>query len=87
LRKIIAVTIILIISFFIASAFLYARPYAKYVQEERRLIFELEAEKAIAIELEKEKNYQGTDAYIEKIAREKLGYVSPDETVFYNTAD
>jgi cell division protein FtsB len=73
--------------FFAVSAFLYARPYAKYAQEERRLIIELEAEKEIAVELEKEKSFKGTDAFVEKIARERLGYVRPDEIVFYNVAN
>ncbi|MBR5786503.1 MAG: septum formation initiator family protein [Clostridia bacterium] len=33
-------------------------------------------------ELEKEKSMMGTDEYIEDKAREKLGYVKSDETVF-----
>lgn len=33
-------------------------------------------------ELEKEKSMMGTDEYIEQKAREKLGYVKSDETVF-----
>jgi len=87
MKKIIFITLILIFGFFAVSALFYARPYAKYAREEKRLLLELEAEKEISLELEREKNYQGSNAFIEQIAREKLGFVHPDEIVFYNLAE
>lgn len=40
-----------------------------------------QADQQIAM-LEEEKSMMGTDEYIEEKAREKLGYVKSDETVF-----
>lgn len=87
MKKIFLFSLIFIMVFFAASFLLYAKPYLRYREEEKRLLREVEIEKGIAMELEREKSYQGTDAFVEKIAREKLGYVRPDEKVFYNLAD
>lgn len=76
----------IIVVFAFAVMYQY-KPYAKYFEDEQRLLLELENEKKIAMEIEDEKNYQGTEAYIEKIAREKLGYVKPNEYVFINIAE
>lgn len=87
MKKIVLFSFVLITAFFAVSFLLYAKPYARYCEEESRLLSDYEAERQVAMELEREMSYQGTDAFIEKIAREKLGYVRPDEIVFYNLAD
>jgi cell division protein FtsB len=66
---------------------IFFQPYLQFAEKEAQLIKEIENEKRIAAEIEHEKAYQGTDAYVEKKAREELGYVRPDEMVFYNRAE
>jgi cell division protein DivIC len=45
----------------------------------------LEREKEIKKALEEEKSIAGSDEYIEKLAREKLGLVKEGETVFIDS--
>lgn len=44
----------------------------------------IENEKKLTDELNEEKAQIGTDEYIEKIAREKLGMIKKDEIIFYS---
>ncbi len=52
--------------------------------EEATLQEQLAEEQARSIELEKQQEYYTSDSYIEKVAREQLGLVKPDEVVFKN---
>lgn len=52
--------------------------------EGARLEAQLDEEKNKGIELEYQQEYFTSDVYIEKVAREQLGYVMPDEVVFKN---
>ncbi|MBR6270940.1 MAG: septum formation initiator family protein [Lachnospiraceae bacterium] len=47
----------------------------------QRIQAQIDEEKARAEELEKEKTYMKSREFIEKIARERLGLVSPGETI------
>lgn len=51
----------------------------EYQIKEENLIGQLEQEKKRAEELEEERVYVQTKQYIEKVAKEKLGLVKPDE--------
>ena len=52
---------------------------AQYQIQEQRLETQLEEEKKRGEELEEERVYVQTKQYIEKVAKEKLGLVNPDE--------
>lgn len=51
-------------------------------KEKNDLQKQYEQQKAEYAELENEAQYVGSDAYVEKTAREKLGWVKEDETKF-----
>ena len=53
----------------------------RYAQQEAALQAELEAEQARSEELEESRTYVQTREYIERMARERLGLVLPDETI------
>ncbi len=60
--------------------------YAKLKQEESQIEQMIEEEREKGIELANKKEYYKSDAYIEKIAREQLGLIKPDEVLFINKA-
>ncbi len=60
--------------------------YNNYRQELARTETDLEIETQIQEDLRDEMVYNDSDAYIEKIAREQLGLVKPDEILFVNEA-
>lgn len=51
----------------------------EYQAKEESLRIQLEQEKDRAVRLEEERIYVTMDAHIEKLAKEKLGLVKPDE--------
>lgn len=53
-----------------------------YKAQEIELKQQIEEEKKRAQEIDKLETYVGTDAYVEEMAREKLGMVYKDETIF-----
>lgn len=53
-------------------------------EEEQRLTVQLDEELYKNIQLQNQQEYFTSDAYIEKVAREQLGYVLADEVVFKN---
>lgn len=65
-----------------------AMGYGKYEQLNRMQIQVYEKEKDIArvdseiAELNKQLDYSNSLGYVEKIAREQLGYIMPDEIIF-----
>lgn len=72
--------------FFCSSVGVQMSKYYGYKEREKALAAELDKEKERTDELNKELRYYESDAYVEKIAREKLGLVKPGEILFYNEA-
>lgn len=58
--------------------------YYHLKEEEKQIQQSLEAEKKKKMELNARKDYYSSDAYIEKIAREQLGLIKPNELLFIN---
>ncbi len=58
--------------------------FESYNQEIKALTDQLQQEKDYRLRLEMEREMTGNDAYIEKIARERLGLVMQDEYIFIN---
>ena len=78
---------LLIIGSFAGLIVMQASRYADYRQELERLDTELRQEEQIAEDLRLQQAFIGSDAYIERLAREWLGYVRQDEIVFKNIAE
>lgn len=53
-----------------------------YAQREQQLVKEIESEQARAVEIAEYETYTQTKAYIEEIARDKLGLVYEGEILF-----
>lgn len=75
----IAIIILGVIGFSASSA--YAKNQA-YIEQEIELMDELADEQERTAEIEVFKEYSQTDAYVEEVAREKLGLVYEDEIIF-----
>ncbi len=60
---------------------LYHRDQA-YQEQQAQLTEELAEEEQRAEDLAQQQSYVGTDAYVEEVARTKLGMVYPDEILF-----
>lgn len=54
----------------------------EYKRQEAELEAQLEDEKTRAEELEELEEYVGTNEYVEDVAKDKLGLVYPNETLF-----
>ena len=54
----------------------------EYIQKEEELARKIKEQEERTDNLNEEKKYVKTDKYIEEIAREKLGLISPDEILF-----
>ena len=67
----------------------YSQAKTIYVlqQEEAHLNDQIEEEKKKNLELSVNQDYYSSDAYIEKMAREKLGLVKPGEIEFINKSE
>lgn len=61
--------------------------YTALQQQEGHIAEEMEKERKKSVELLARQQYYNSDAYIEKAAREQLGYVKPDEILFINNAE
>ena len=64
-----------------------ARRYDGYSKELEKVRAELAAEREQREALRDQMVYYESDAYVEQLARDQLGFVRPDEIVFINTAD
>lgn len=53
-----------------------------YAAQEQELQLKLEVEEERTEEIEKLEEYTKSDAYVEEVAREKLGFVYPNEIIF-----
>ncbi len=54
----------------------------EYQRQQELLTAELDEEEQRAEDLEEQEDYIGSDAYVEEVARTKLGMVYPDEILF-----
>ena len=74
-----------IIGFFVYFAYVFIDQqkvlYAKEI-EMNSIQMKIEEETKLNKELKKQKEMLGSDEYVEKIAREKLGMVKPGERIF-----
>jgi len=61
--------------------------YQEYRQELDRLTAELAQEEQIAADLRYRQAFYESDAYIERLARERLDFVRQDEIIFRNIAN
>ena len=86
MKKLYYVCIIALIALFAGIIYMHSLQYFEYRGEADVLAIELDKEKETLGRLEREKEQYMSDAYIEKIAREKLGLVRHDEIVFINDA-
>lgn len=76
-----AVAAMLLCALFIQGAKLQAKAEA-YAVTEASLEAEIEAEEERTQEIEDLKKYMQTKKYVEEVAREKLGLVYPNETIY-----
>lgn len=76
-----AVIVLLTVIVSVGSMTLKAKEEA-YKAQEIELRQQIEEEKKRAQEIDKLETYVGTDEYVEEMAREKLGMVYKDETIF-----
>lgn len=75
---------IMLAVFFGSAITMQMSKYHTYKEKERELLAEMDKEREHEEELNKELQYYESDAYVEKVAREKLGLVRPGEILFYN---
>ena len=60
--------------------------YGQYKQEAEDILSQIEEEQKKNAEYIREKEYYNSDAYVEKIARQQLGLVTPNEILYVNNA-
>lgn len=73
------------ISISLIGLFLVSQAYSKgiNIKEQNQIALEEKAKTEDEIaELERDMEYTGTDEFVEKIARDKLGYIKDDEFIF-----
>ena len=75
---------LMIIGAFTGFAVNQASRYNYYYNELNKVTEDLDKAKAAYDALLAQKLYYESDAYIEQLARDQLGYVKPDEIVFIN---
>ena len=81
MRLIVVVVLIMVIALAVRCRSLMIRNDA-YAQQISQLEQQITEENGRTENIEEFREYTKTDPYIEKIAREKLGLVYPDETIF-----
>ena len=80
---VLAVTVVvLILAAVMVNGISLRKRLKENLARERALEIEIQAERERAADIEEYRKYTGTDAYIEEIAREKLGLIYEGETVF-----
>lgn len=78
--------VLLLVSVVVGTA-VHTERHSYYEAEKKKLAIKLEQQAAVNESLRKELEYYGTDAYVERVAGERLGLVKPDEIVFYNSEE
>ena len=76
---------ILIFSVVASICWMQWQKYTAYVPQIAAAAQQLEQEKAKGKQLQQEQSYNESDAYVEKVAREQLGLVKPDEILIYDS--
>lgn len=74
------------ISIFVIIFYSQFMQYQNLLETEKELISQFEEQQNIREKLEEEKSNYENNLYIEEIARNKLGLVKPEETIFINEA-
>lgn len=80
-RMIIAVVLLLFVVLSFSSFNLYRKKLA-YDKQIHLIEEQIASEKARAEEIDAFEEYVGTDAYVEQLARDRLGLVYPNEIIF-----
>lgn len=78
---------IFMLSFLAAVAIYISTSYSKYCDletQEKKLITQIEQEEEKGVLLGSELELNQSDTYIEKMAREKLGYLKSNEIIYVN---
>ncbi len=78
---------IFMISFLSSVAIYISTSYSKYCEldaQEKKLISQISQEEERGVLLNSELELNKSDAYIEKMAREKLGYLKSNEIMYVN---
>ena len=78
---------LLIIGMFVGLIAMQLSRYENYRYELNRLQAELAHEQQVGIDLRHRQAFYESDAYIEQLAREMLGFIRQDEVVFQNIAE
>lgn len=78
---------LLIVGMFVGLLAIQFGRYGDYRQELDRLTAELRQEQQIGENLRYRQAFYESDAYIELLAREMLGFVRQDEIIFQNIAE
>ncbi len=60
--------------------------YGQYKQEAEEILIQIQQEQEKNAEYLREKEYYNSDDYIEKVARQQLGLVMPNEVLYVNNA-
>lgn len=81
LRIILLAVVALFVVLSISSVRLYQKK-AEYAVKEAELMEKIESEEARTAQIDAYEEYVGTDAYVEQIARERLGLAYPNEILF-----
>lgn len=75
------------VSVIAVTCFYQNNKYSSLAEEEKHIVKQIEQEKDKNLEYKNLKEYYKSDAYIEKIAREQLGLIKPDELIIINRAN
>ena len=81
MRLIVVVVLVMVIAFAVRCRSLMNKNDA-YAQQIEMLQQQITEENDRTVNIEEFRDYTKTDPYIEKVAREKLGLVYPDEIIF-----
>ena len=82
-RGLFSMSAIVIIGFFFTTAIAVRLPVIlELYQTENEIVRKIEEQQKITDTLEKELQSYGTDAFVERVAREQLGFVKSSEVVF-----
>ena len=87
LNRIISCFLIFFVVVVCVSLYSQAKTLYRLKNEESMITSQLESEKKRNLEITSSAEYYKSDAYIESVAREKLGLVMPGEIVFINKAE
>ena len=78
---------LLIVGMFTGLMVIQLSRYLDYRVELNRLKDELRQEEQVYVDLHHRRAFYESDSYIERLARDMLGFVRQDEIVFQNIAD